>query len=358
VRVFRLVLALGGVSLLAVTLAGAGAGDSTPSAKLTVETAPASFGGGVSLEVDPDVDPAPARLTFYVPAGYGLDTSVAPGTSIGVVDAIYSTDAKPLGFIQGLVKTGDPSSLPSDPAAQACAPGSHAAVWLATFMAAGQPMTIRFYVDPTTGGETSLGAFELIACFPSPYVPVEQGGAPGGLRFAAFYVGLVEKSGSVFKTPSAGTFTWRVFVTPYVTGSATLDVAATFEARTRVLIPHVLTEHVRFLPKTKTMLVTGHLNALGKPRRKVALDVAAGPPKAHILAYWGTAHTRADGSYSIRKRIRVRARAYKLDVYVFGDAVPGSCKAPSTAPAGCVDENISPPWTTPVRVTVPKKRKH
>ena len=32
-------------------------------------------------------------------------------------------------------------------------------------------VTIRFYVDPTTGSETALGAFKLVSCLASPYVP-------------------------------------------------------------------------------------------------------------------------------------------------------------------------------------------
>lgn len=160
---------------------------------------------------------------------------------------------------------------------------------------------------------------------------------------------MVEKTGSVFKVPKAGTFIWRVFVTPYATGTATLDNSATFEARTRVLIPHVLTEHVRFLPKTKTILVTGHLTALGKPRRKVSLTVAG----VHFI--WGATRTRADGSFSFSHRVRLGSRAYKLQVNLFADGASGSCKAPSAAPAGCVDENLSPPWASHVRVTVPKR---
>lgn len=117
-RVFRLVLALGGVSVLALALAGAAPSDSTLPAQLIIQTAPPSLGGGVALELFPDYSaPAPARATFYVPAGYGLDTSVAPGTSIGSIDTIYSTDANPFSIAEGHVKTGDPSSLPPDPPA-------------------------------------------------------------------------------------------------------------------------------------------------------------------------------------------------------------------------------------------------
>ena len=53
------------------------------------------------------------------------------------------------------------------------------------------------YVDPTTGGETSLGAFKLVSCLASPYVPVGQGGAPGGLQYNFLVVSLSRATGSV-----------------------------------------------------------------------------------------------------------------------------------------------------------------
>jgi len=42
---------------------------------------------------------------------------------------------------------------------------------------------------------------------------------------------------------------------------------------------------------------------------------------------------------------------------VFRIESPGLCPGPSTAPAGCVDESISPPATDEVRVRIPRLRK-
>jgi hypothetical protein len=357
-QMVRRLLALGGAAVVALALAGAGPSASAPVGGLVVWTAPASYGGGVAFDLVSSLDaPAPAKLTLYVPAGYTVDTSVVPGTRIGSVSLVYSAKTVPIDIANGTVKTGDPASLPSDPAAQACAPGSHEAVWLATFKAAKHSTTIRFYVDPTTGSEASLGAYRLIACLPSPYVPVDQGGAPDGLRFQDIDVSLFQKGGSVFTVPASGTFTWRVFDTPYIAGSATPNNATTFEARTGVLIPHVLTLRARFLPKTKTVLVSGRLTAFGEPRRGVKVSVVGGSANAELLFYWGSVHTRLDGSYSFRKHARLGQRRRRLVVLTYVDPARGPCIDPSTAPGGCVDENLSPPTNGLLYLTLPKLRR-
>src|SRR2546422_1032665 len=128
-----------------------------------------------------------------------------------------------------LAVAGAGPSASGPPAAQACAPGPHAAFWTATFKVAKSSVTIRFYVDPTTGGETSLGAFKLVSCLASPYVPVGQGGAPGGLQYNFLVVSLSRATGSVVTNPASGNFLWRTLVTPYGVGTGTPNDAGTFE---------------------------------------------------------------------------------------------------------------------------------
>jgi len=342
---------------IALALTGAApSASASPAAQLVVATLPASGGGGVGFELLPsEKAPAPARFVTYVPAGYAVDMSFAPGTAIGSLGALYYTKSIPFDVANVTLRTGDPATLPGDPAAQACAPGPHAAFWTATFKAVKTRITIRFYVDPTTGAETSLGAFKLVSCLASPYVPVAQGGAPDGLRYDVLVVSLSNPAGAYVTDPHSGSFLWRTLVTPFSVGTGTPNDAGTFEARTHVLIPHVLTAHARYLRKTKTVVVTGKLSALGQPRAGIRLEVDAFAKG--FGADWGKVHTRADGSYTLRRRVRPgpRARTFELDVYL--TSVGGPCVDPPVAPAGCVDENISPPLDGTAKVKIPKRPK-
>jgi len=353
------VLVVSAAIALALTGAAPSAAPSasaSPAAQLVVLTIPAKFGGGVALELLPsEKAPAPARFVTYVPAGYAVDTSVAPGTIIGLLGALYYTKSIPNDVANVALKTGDPATLPGDPAAQACAAGTHAAFWTATFKVGKSPVTIRFYVDPTTGAETALGAFKLVSCLASPYVPLAQGGAPGGLRYDILVASLFRPTGSIVTNPNSGTFLWRTLVTPYSVGAGTLNDAGTFEARTHVLIPHILTAHARYLRRTKTVLVTGKLSALGKPRGGLRVEILA--TGKGLAADWGKVRTHADGSYSLRRRVRPGPRARHLELDVYLASVGGPCVDPPVAPAGCVDENVSPPNDATAKVKIPKRPK-
>jgi len=344
----------------AVALALTGAAPSasaSPAAQLYALTIPANSGGGAAFEfLVSENAPAPGRFVTYLPAGYTVNTLVPPGTRVGTFEALYYTKSIPFDFADVALKAGDPATLPGDPAAQACAPGTHAAFWTATFKVGKSSVTIRFYVDPTAGAETALGAFKLVSCLASPYVLVAQGGAPGGLQFDIIAVAL---TGSVVTDPAAaGNFLWRSLVTPYNAGTGTLNAAGTFEARTHVLIPHVLTAHARYVRKTKTVIVTGKLTALGQPRAGIRVEVDATGKGQLLGSDWGKVRTHADGTYSLHRRVRPgpRARTLTIDVYPPGPG-RGPCVDPPVAPAGCVDENISPPLDGTAKVTIPKRPK-
>src|SRR5262249_7457296 len=121
---------------------------------------------------------------------------------------------------QGTVAEADASGAATDPAAQACAPGPHAAEWTMSLSANGQSLTVPIYVDPTSGADTTNGAYELQTCLPSSDVPQDQGGAPLGAKVT--FVGL--DITSVLTNPAAAAIpVWRAFFTSYVAGTATPD---------------------------------------------------------------------------------------------------------------------------------------
>jgi len=360
VRGTRWLAVCGCVTALALALAGsAPTAAPKPAAQLIVTPFAASLGSdfGLGLVIrNSRKAAAPARVTLFVPAGYGVTASGSAGESIGEALVQYVTSASQSSpdFKIATMKRGDPASFQTDP----CAPGIHAGVWIVTFKIGDQPVAIRFFVDPTQGADTSLGAFKLVACLASPYIPVDQGGAPAGVRFIELDLYMFGDEGSVFSNPtSAGTYVWRMLVTPYAVGTGTPDTAATFEARTRAVHPHVITEHAKYQLKTKTLLVSGRLRALGKPRAGIVVTFWAGKANGVVLHLLGRTRTRANGSYALRKRVRQQRRKQALQVFAEVAEIPGPCVDPPVAAAGCVDENLSPPPDGYVKVTIPKLRR-
>jgi hypothetical protein len=349
-------LMLGCVSGFAIVLVGAApSAVPKPAGKFEVLPVAKAIGGGLALDIYSSVGArAPARVTIYVPAGFAVDTSAAPGTLIGDSYLAYSTSSSGDEFVFGTMGARDPAS--GGPAAQACAPGAHAAIWMATFDIEQGSVEIPFYVDATQGSEASLGAYKLVGCLASPYVPPAEGGAPDHLRVTVLELGLSEPGRSVITKPTSGKFTWRLFTTPYVNGTATSNDGATFEARARMLLPHVMTERVRYLRKTRTLLITGRVRLLGKPERGMVVMVAGGPPTAEFLDYFGQTRTRRGGLYSLRQPVTLGRRARKLRVYVFGAEARGStCVEPSVAPRGCVHQSFAAPQSNSADVVVPRK---
>jgi hypothetical protein len=219
------------------------------------------------------------------------------------------------------------------------------------FESAQESLQTRVYVDPTSGADAALGAFRLVVCLPSPFVPAAQGGAPLGAQFTGLSLDF-----SVTNAPATGTYTWSLLVTPYLYGTATPDQSSTFEARARVLEPQVLTLKASYQTKTSTLIVSGRLLALGQPRPGIKFDIIVNKQDPTWLAFavW-TVRTRADGTYSLRKRIPQTGESQALTVDALVDTVPGPCGQPPVVTGGCVDESLSPPPDPKtVDVKVPK----
>jgi hypothetical protein len=338
--------ALGSTAVAALALAGsAPSAVSAPPAQLLAGTYQTKTGPGVAFEVNiVDDTTFPARTTFYVPDGYSLDLSRPPGSTIGRMDAFFFTSSSALS-VWGSLQTGDPATLSGDPAAQPCAPGVHAAVWTASFKAGGKSHSLRVYVDATTGVDTALGAYKLVTCFEPP--------SASGLQLGLFDLSLSGPGGSVLTAPKSGTYVWRMFVTPYAGDTGTPNPGATFEARTHVFIPHLLSVRVRYRPKTQRLVVSGRLTALGRPRPNVRITIWAGARNDDLRGF-GATKTRRDGLYSVSRRVREGRRARLLQVWVFEREPYAPCVEPSTAPAGCVDESLSPPLAQHRQVRIPK----
>jgi hypothetical protein len=356
-------LALGLLGLCVFAASAAG-GPGRPYAELTVHQFPADADHTVDAILRATIatrSAAAARLVFYVPAGWAVDTSANIGAHRGLVDLAVLDDASPgsEAFLDASLAVADPA-LGTDAIAQACAPGPHAAVWTGALKVAGRPLSLRFYVDPTTAADGALGAYKVTTCLPSPYLPPEQGGAPAGMQVVEISV-LTS-----FTSAPAGTYTWRVLVTPFVYGEAAADDESTFEARTRMLYPYVVTLRAAYQARTDTIVASGRVLALGKPRAGVKVVIFAermgGPRDALTFGEVGKTVSRADGTFAVReprKRILAPGDGGTLEINALVDDLHGSCAPPSAAPAGCVSDTLSEP-TTPfpgVRLAIPVARK-
>jgi hypothetical protein len=123
-----------------------------------------------------------------------------------------------------------------------------------------------------------------------------------------------------------------------------------------------VTLRATYQARSQTLVVTGRVLAVGKPQAgvKVVLfaDWLSGPADALTFAEIGKPRSRADGTFVVReprRRILQPADKAKLEISALVGAVPGPCAPPAAAPAGCVDDSLSPP-TTPfpgIEVTIP-----
>ena len=183
------------------------------------------------------------------------------------------------------------------------------------------------YVDPTSGADTALGGFKIQACLASPDVPAAIGGAPGGLRLIEAYLDFT----NVFTNPSAsGTYTWRVFDTPFTPGTATPDPTGTVEARSLVGLPKLFSLKWALNAIKTRVTLTGKVTEAGKPRAGVNVRFLGGPQKGFDT--WkalGVAKTKADGSFSFTRAVtgshlRLRARQPVHQRLVHGARLDGA----------------------------------
>ena len=163
------VLALAGTAALAL------AGNALATQQLSVRQTATSLTIKVSQAQS---DPQPARIQIYVPAGYTINTSAAPGTKIGTTTGtVFARDQNiPLPL------SGDVVAVPATTNAPGCDPVPHIAVWNLSLSVAGQTINLPVHVDQVTGAEVALGAQKLVVCLSPSDVPQ---GTPGRSPFGA-----------------------------------------------------------------------------------------------------------------------------------------------------------------------------
>ncbi len=347
---------MGRFALLVVVLVGLALASAAPTFADPTEFYTLAYDTALGLSSDTELDvyvpangPAPASLVFYAPQGYGATVGQAAGTKVGTVVAGVSVAGSTTEI------EADADLVADDPAkyfGNTCAPGLHAAVFVANLTASGITVPVPFYVDPTSAAEATLGGFKIQACLASPDVPAAIGGAPGGLRLIEAYLDFA----SVFTNPSApGTYTWRVFDTPFTPGTTTPDATRTTEARSLVGLPKLFSVKWALNAIKTRLTLSGKVTEAGKPRAGVNVRFVGGPQKS--AASWqalGVAKTKGDGSFSF-------TRAVTGSLYVFAHVNPytsDSCSVPgSPAALGCGFESTGPSFGPVLHITVPKVKK-
>ena len=290
----------------------------------------------------PPSAPAPAQAHIGVPIGYSLaSTTLGSTVAEAFVDVVVVGKTQ---HLKGNVIVDDPSRY----ATEACAPGTHAAVWVVYLTVSGEPYVIPLFVDPTSGTDALNNAYTIQTCFLSPDAPA--GGAPAGARITEFDLDF----DAMFRNPSSQDYyRWSTLVTPFASGSATPDPAATFELRSTVTIPEHLTIKASFDKKRRVSVISGRLTAINKPEKGIDVDIYGAGSLFGDFKRLASVKTDASGNYVVRKRF-----AHTMWVAPYVPIYLGKCDTPpSLAPAGCPLQTWSSVIGPVVPAMVPAKRR-
>jgi hypothetical protein len=313
------------LAVLAVTaiLALALAGNALATQKL--EVSQSASPSSVTIKVSQAAtDQQPAKITIYVPSGYVLSATQPAGTVIGTTSG--NIIARDLGNIPVPLAGDAVVDNPANHLTDACAPGTHAAVWILRLSVLGQTIALPVYVDPTAGTESALGSAKLQVCLgPSDVPPGTPGRSPNGAQLldATFTVNGV-------LTPPTGPARWIAFTTPYNAGTGTPNVAGTVETRSFVG-PGAITLNAKVTSKKKKRVtVSGSVTQSG-------LGVAA---KVSILINGrakASASSNGTGRYSKKVKGTGKRSTFQARVTVAArDITAAGCANPTQTGVQCV----------------------
>ena len=313
------VLAFAGIATLAF------AGNALATQKLSVNQSTTSLTIKVSQA---QTDAQPAKISIYVPTGYSINASAAPGTKIGSTSGtVFSRDANIPLPLSGDVVVSATSDAPT------CDPVPHLAVWNLALSVAGQNITLPVHVDQLAGPEAALGAYKLVVCLAPDDVPVgTPGRSPNGARLldATFTVN------SIFTVP-AGQSIWKTITTPWAGGVP--NAAGTVETRAFVANGTVtLTKKVN--AGKRLVKFTGKVTQAGTAVSGARVSLLVNGKTAGF-----SARTNASGSFSIvlKKTGKKTTSTFQARTTVAErDITSTGCTSPTPGvPGGCVSATAS-----------------
>jgi hypothetical protein len=329
----------------AATLAFANAALAANTASIAVWHTPMVLAGSQSTTIHvsiPQTTDGIASVNIYVPSGYGATLGQPSATSIGTVDATALAHDGGLTLpLSGPVTTDDPAKH----AADACSPGTNAAVWNMNLSVAGQTLVVPIYVNPTAGAFTALGAYNLKICLPPWDVPP---GTPGRAFQGAQLLDAKFTVNKILTTPTgAGLLKWETLFTPYTPGKGTPNLAGTFEARAFVPVPTLLGLRASYVKKTNTWKLGGTATEGGLPVAGLGIKIARGVSATKLTAK-SAAKTGSTGAWSASGHLTPKKTTYFQVSAAVGerDYTATGCQGPlpTFAPGGCVTATLSP-WT-------------
>jgi hypothetical protein len=316
------VLALAGTAALAL------AGNALATQKLSVRPTATSLTIKVSQA---QTDPQPARISIYVPTGYSINASAAPGSKIGTTTGtVFARDANiPLPL------SGDVIAVPPTTNAPGCDPVPHLAVWNLALAVAGNNINLPVHVDQLAGAEAAFGAYKLVVCLTPDDVPVgTPGRSPNGARLldATFTVD------NVF-TNAPGDTVWKAITTPYAAGTGAPNPAGTVE--TRALVSNgAVTLNVRVANKSKRVVrASGRVTQAGAAVAGAQVSLLLNGASRFRLRSTGA------GAYSIvlKKTGKKTTTTFQARTTVAErDATSTGCASPSLPTVPCVSATMSP----------------
>jgi hypothetical protein len=272
-------------------------------------------------------DAQPAKITIYVPTGYQLNATQAPGTKIGTTTGqVFARDANLPLPLQGDVIVADPAQHTKD----ACSPGTHIAVWLLNLSVAGQTISLPVYVTATSGTEAGLGPAKMEVCLGPADVPQgTPGRSPNGAQ-------LLEATFTVQNTitPPTGPARWISFWIPYSAGTGVPNAAGTVEARS-IVGPGAVTLSAKILNKKKKIVrLSGRVTQSG--------DAASGAKVQLMINSRSRFSTKSNASGGFVFRLQNTNRRVTTTFFqaiataAARDVTATGCANPTQAPIPCV----------------------
>ena len=304
-------------------------------------------------------DEALARLTIYVPLGYGVSTSMAAGTQIGAAQATVQARAvSPDIFlpVTGTIQADAPATYAAQ-ATSCTGTATHQAVFVLVLQASGRELRVPIFVDPAAGGETAFASFKMVICLPPPDIPEAAGGAAFGAKLVD--ASLVFNAGVFTNPASANIYLWRGVATPWTNHKPPVNAAGTVEARTAVALPVSISLTARWDAKRRVARLSGRITIPGVTFQGVALPLFSGARPAVLKRSGSTSRTTRNGSFAaVRKIARATYFQVRIPPSVF-EATQDVCGlSPPVAPAGCVSGFLGLPQAqSPARKVTPKRKK-
>jgi hypothetical protein len=276
-------------------------------------------------------DPQPAKITIYVPTGYSINTSAAPGTTIGTTSgSVFARDANiPLPL------SGNVVVAPPDTNAPGCATGTHLAVWNLALSVAGQSINLPVHVDQTTGTETALGSYKMVVCLSPADVPQ---GTPGRSPNGAQLLEANFTVNNIFQVPATDSI-WKAFTTPYAPLVGLPNPAGTVETRALASSGTLTIKATVTNKKKRTLRVSGNLaqGGAGVAGSQVRLLLNGAASRF-------TARTSAAGNYSLvlKKTGKKSLTTFQARATVAErDATSTVCATPTLPTVPCVSATAS-----------------